>query len=119
MRSVEVPPLAQHLAAEAIGELPAFSTPELMASAALDVAWALVMPASRGVTREEIALVRELIARNYTWAETAGLLGCTISRVETITRSEGIRSVPGVRSEDRTPKGLEGLTETVRKAREF
>lgn len=119
MKSVDPPPIAYSLAAEAIGDLPAFATPEDMARAALDAAWATVTPQSRAVTREEIELVRELIGRGYMWAEIAQLMGCAVNRVEHVARSGNIRSRPGRRAEDEHVAGLEGLTEVVRKARDI
>lgn len=118
VKSVETPPLALALAAEAIGDMPRLSTAEELARAALDAAWALVRLESRMVTHEEIALIRELVARHYTHVEIAGLMGCNITRIDTATRIGNIRAdARGRRGEERHPRGLDGLVEVVRKAR--
>lgn len=119
MKTLEPPPLAYTIAAEAIGDMLLRSSPEELARAAVDAAWALLHPVSRAVTREEIGLTKALIDRGYTHEEISGLMGCTIGRVQGIARAGGINSAPrGRRPEDRRPEGLEGLTEVVRQARD-
>lgn len=116
--TLDPPRLALILAAEAIGDLPAFSTPEEMARAALEVAWALVPPARGAEIREEIALIRELVERRYHYQDIAFLMGRPVTRIETICEANGIRShARGPRNAHNQPRGLEGLGDVVRKSR--
>lgn len=117
----DVPPIARAAATEAVAALPAFSSPEELADAALDAAWPLAPVGTRyGVSEVEIEVVRQIVSRyRLTRDEIAAALGCNHDRIDTIMRRGGITvgGTAGRRGKNAWKPTTEGLAELLDHAR--
>jgi predicted DNA-binding protein (UPF0251 family) len=115
----DVPAVALAVAAEAIAALPAFSSPEDMAQAALDAAWPLAR-ANQRITEYEVEVARQLIGHyRLTQHEAAEQLGVTHERVRRICRRGRIVvGNAGRRGRNRWQPTTEGLAELVAVAKQ-
>lgn len=116
----DVPPIARAAAVEAVAALPAFSTPEELADAALDAAWPLVpQDGRRSVTEIEVELVRRMVVDyRLSRTEVAEVLGCTRDRVDAIMRGRvTTNGSAGRLGRNRWTPTTEGLAELLADAR--